>query len=185
MKAYLDEGAIRIAYAAAIKEESRLVLQCVKIGSGEILACDGFMMARRKVPIDATSNDETILINAQIILAAHKMLKGSQLIIENKDKEFASITNEEKDSPAINVSLCQDKYPSLPTTEYETVRKAYVAIEKSRLLQLLKATNTTGDGAHAMKLRIREPKDPIEIKIGKTTATLMPYYAPEEGWENA
>ena len=60
MKATLDKEAIRTAYCA-VDLSCNLVLQCVRIGEGEIVACDGIILAKRPIPTEPVTG-EVILV---------------------------------------------------------------------------------------------------------------------------
>ena len=176
MKATLDLAAIKVAYAAASPETERPILAHVKIGNGEIVACNGFVLARKAIQTEP--ENEVMLVDAATILKTHKMLGGKQLIIESKEDGVAIISNEKEDSPLISMQLLQAVYPEyrqiIPTSE----RKAYVALNISHLANVLKITDS--ENSAVVKIKVREPTEPVEICSNETTIYLMPYYAPEE-----
>lgn len=183
MKVTLDKEAIKIAYAAADpKVEMRVVLQYVSIGNGEIVAADGYMLARRTIPIEA-QDGETILVNAKAILQAHKLLKGDYLIIEtNEDGKTALITSDAKRTDTLSISISTNlldaKYPAYTHIVPKTKRLAYVALQANLIVKILKTSSA--DGNVAVKLKVRTPTDPVEIHVNETDIYIMPYFVPEE-----
>ena len=177
MKATLDLAAIKVAYAAASKD-TRPILKHVKIGNGEIIACDGFILARRKI-ITEPETEEVMLVNAATILKTHKMLGGEQLIIESKEDGVAIISNEEEDSPLISTQLLQAEYPEYEQITPTSERKAYVVLNTFYLAKLLKIVDL--EKSIVVKIKVREPNEPVEILSHETTVYIMPYFSPEEG----
>ena len=185
MKAILDKKAINIAYAAAGPKHGdmkRPILYHVAIGNGEIVATDGFMLARRTVMTEPEEG-EVILIDAKSLLEAHKLLKGGQLIIETQgDGKSASLTSDAENKGALNISIAVNLYdgkfpdykPVLPKTE----RLAYVSLQARLVAKILKATSA--DGGVVIKMNVRTPTSPVEFHIDEADVYLMPYYVPED-----
>lgn len=181
MKATLTKEAIRIAYAAGQKS-TRPVLQCVSIGNSEIVAADGFMLARRSIQTEPT-NGEAILVNAKGLLEACRILKTDEVIIESgEDNKTATIKRATEPESGLVISitttLIEGKFPAYTQIVSKTERKAYVALKASLLAKLLKAVGLESESF--IKIKVREPNDPVEIHGDDTDAYLMPARLPED-----
>lgn len=182
MKAILSKEAIKIANVAVF-DETRPILEHVAIGNGEIVAADGFILARRPISTEP-QEDEVILIKAKAILEAHRILKGDELTIETQeDGQTATIKSNNDEANCITVDvtvpLLQDsKFPNYQNIIPKTKRKAYVALQASIVAKTLRVIGA--DSGRAIKFKIREPEQPVEIHSGGTDVYVMPYYVPEE-----
>lgn len=181
MKAILDSQAIKIAYAVAPPKVKRPILECVKIGNSKIVAADGFMLAIRTITTDPEEGEE-ILIKAKALLEAKAILKAETLLIESQDGKTATISSESKRENALNITITTDivegKFPMYQQVIPKSERKAYVALQANIVAKLLKTTSS--DDGIAMKIKVREPADPVEIHIRDTDIYVMPYFVPEE-----
>lgn len=180
MRATLDKAAIKIAYAAGTPKEHREVLECVQIGNGKIVAADGFLLAQREIPTEPKEG-EVMLVKAQAILAAQKILKTDSLIIETQDGKTATIYTEAKHDGHLAITLTTPlmdaKFPNWDKVLPKTERKAYVALARNLLVKILKSTDE--DDA-LFKIKVREPHEPVEIHNGDVTIAVMPMSAPED-----
>ena len=180
MKATLTKEAIRIAHTASDSKDSRVLLQCVCIGNSEIVAADGFMLARRSIQTEP-ANGEAILVNAKELLEACRILKTDEVIIESgEDNKTATIkrATEPESGLAITTTLIEGKFPAYTHIVPKTKRKAYVALQASLLAKLLKAVGS--DSGFFIKIKVREPNDPVEIHGDDTDVYLMPAHLPED-----
>lgn len=182
MKATLDKEAIKIAYAAATPDYKRPVLQYVLIGSGKIVAADGYMLAMRAILTEPEKGD-TILVEAKALLQAHRILGGDELVIEsNDDEKTATIksNNEKHNALTIDIStnLLDAKFPGYTQVIPKDTRKAYVALQTNLLSKIIKTVGA--DSGKGIKIKVREPTDTVEIHCKGTDIYVMPYYTPEE-----
>lgn len=181
MRATLDKAAIKIAYATASSDEKRPVLECVKIGNSEIVATDGYILVRRPITTDPEHGEE-ILINGKAILEAKTILKAEVLVIESQDGKTATISNVNKKGGNLNITLTANlleaKFPQFAHIIPKSQRKAYVALQVGIVAKILKAS--TSDSAKAIKIKVREPTVPVEIRIDDTEIYAMPYMVPED-----
>jgi len=170
MKAILDQEAMRIA-TIADTTGTRPVLGCVKIGNGEIVVVDGYMLARKSIE---TEGEGEILVEAADILKAKKV-GGRELekILINADEK--TITDKDGKVDASFEPL-QANYPDLEQIYPTSERKASIALSSSLLVKLLKVVgmNTT------IKLRVRGTTDPVEFVAGNVSGLIMPMRIPEE-----
>ena len=170
MKAILDQEAMRIA-TIADTTRTRPVLGCVKIGNGEIIAVDGFMLARKSIE---TEGEGEVLVKAADILKAKKA-GGRELekILINADEK--TITDKDGKVDASFEPLQAD-YPDLEQTYSTSERKAFVTLNSSLLAKLLKIVGMNT----AIKLRIRGTTEPVEFVAGNVSGLIMPMYIQEE-----
>jgi hypothetical protein len=176
MKTILDRQALQIALAADVYQSGRPALECVKIGNGEIMACDGFVFAKRQIKTDPSEGEE-ILVNAQDIKEAARIISGDVTLESNGT--VALLKNKDA-TVCITAKLQDGKYPHPPELPSIT-RKAYVALQKHILSQVLEITKADDD--IALQFKIREPHHPIEVISHETTLYVMPIYRPENEGE--
>jgi DNA polymerase III sliding clamp (beta) subunit (PCNA family) len=182
MKAILDEDAIKIAYAAALCD-TRPILEHLAIGNSEVMAADGFMLARRSIQTEPKKG-RVVLIKAKAILKAHKILGGDELVIEiQKGGKTATIKSNNDRTNCITVDvvapLLQDgKFPKYKQLIPKSERKAYVCLQANMIAKMLKITGA--ESGRGIKLKVREPTTPVEIHSRNTDIYLMPYFMPEE-----
>ena len=168
MKAILDQEAVRIAYCAA-KSEARPVLQCVRIGEGEIAAADGFILARKPIPTEPESG-EVILVKAEDILKAKREWKAKSLAIES-DSIDRAVIKDETGSCTMETELVQGNFPDIDKFFPATDEKARIALAKDYLALISKIAAAD---ENIVKLKIREAAEPVEFTIGKTRGLVMP-----------
>jgi len=175
MKAVLDRQALQIALAADPGDSGRPILECVKIGNGEIMACNGFTFAKCRIATEPLEGEE-ILINAKDIMAVARMIQHGNITLESHDME-ATLKNE--DSTISVVTKLQDgKYPNTHEMVPKTERKAYVALSKGILSKVLEIAEPSDDVL--LKFKVREPSQPVVVISGAITIYVMPMYRPEE-----
>ena len=159
MKVTLDRNAIKVAYCAVEKLKTRRCLYCVRIGEGEIVASDGFILAIRPVPTDPPTG-EAILINAADILGAQKAWKAKSLTIETVGERYARVTDE-TGKHSMDVELHQGKYPNYKELFSTTEEKVHIVLNKSCLVRLNKIIPKAMK--IPLKIKIRGELDPIEF----------------------
>jgi len=175
MKAILDRQALQVALAAGNLDSGRPILDCVKIGNGEIMATDGFIFAKCQIQTEPLEGEE-ILINAQDIIAATRMIQHGNIILES-DGNNATLEN--KDSTiSIVVKLQDGKYPSTGDMLPKTERKAYVALSKDILRRVLEIAERSDDVL--LKFKVREAYQPVDVISGDVRIYAMPMYRPED-----
>jgi DNA polymerase III sliding clamp (beta) subunit (PCNA family) len=175
MKVTLDRQALQIALAADLTDSGRPVLECVKIGNGEIMACDGFMLATCRITTEPLEGEE-ILINAKDIMAAARMIQHGNITLESHGE---AVTLENEDSSVSIVAKLQDgKYPNTSEMLPKTERKAYVALSKDILSKVLEIARLGDDVL--LKFKVREPSQPVIVISGDVTIYAMPMYRPED-----
>lgn len=175
MKAILDREALQIAYAADDGSNTRPILEHVKIGNSEILAADGFIIARRQIKTSPIKGKE-ILVSAQDLIRASGIIKGDVIIQTIDDK--TAVLKDEANTITIKTQLLEGNYPSTKAVIPKTERKAYVALQKRLLTQILKIAESTQ--GIVLQFKIREPHQPIEVIAGETIIYAMPMYHPED-----
>jgi len=173
MKAILDQEAIRIAYCAA-KSDARPILQCVRIGEGEIVAVDGFILAKRPISTEPESG-EVILVKAEDILKAKREWKAKSLTIESDSADHAVI-KDEVSGCTMETELVQGSFPGFSHLFSATEEKAHTALDRSYLALI----SRLAADEPAVKLKIREATDPVEFTAGKTRGLVMPIFV---NWE--
>lgn len=174
MKAILDRQALQIALAADTGGSGRPVLECVKIGNGEIMACDGFTFAKCQIATEPLEGED-ILIDATDILAAARMVQNGRVILDSHGTT-ATVTNEDA-SVSMVVKLREGKYPNTQEMVPKTERKAYVALSKDILSKVLEIAKPSDDVL--LKFKVREPSQPVIVVSGDVTIYAMPMYRPE------
>ena len=174
MKALLDRKALQIAFAADHGGSGRPILGCVKIGNGEIMACDGFTFARCQIATEPLKGEE-ILINGQDIIGVARMIPHGSITLESSDGA-ATLKNEDC-SISIVTKIQDGKYPDTHEMVPKTERKAYVALSKDVLNKVLEITKPSDD--ILLKFKVREPSQPVVIISGDVTIYAMPMYRPE------
>ena len=175
MKATLDKQALRVALAADNGSNNRPILECVKIGNGEIIACDGFTFAKCQIATEPLQGEE-ILINAKDIMAMARMIQHGNIILESHD-EKVTFKNEES-TISIVAKLQDGNYPNTNEMLPKTERRAYVALSKAVLGKILEIMEPSDDVL--LKFKVREPSQPVIVISGNTTIYAMPMYRPEE-----
>lgn len=175
MKALLDREALQIALAAAPSNMTRPILEHVRIGNGEILAADGFIIAKKPIKTDPKKGEE-ILVSAQDIREAARIIQGS-VFLETLDDGTAALRNEAA-TIQLKTTLLEGEYPKTGSVIPKKERKAYVALQKRLLSQILEITKPT-EGI-VLQFKIREPHEPIEVIADETTIYVMPMYHPEK-----
>lgn len=175
MKATLDRMALQIAFAADSGGSGRPVLECVKIGNGEIMACDGFIFAKCQIVTDPLEGEE-ILINAKAVIGVQRIIQDGRINLESNGK-VATLKNEDG-TISIVVELQGGKYPNTHEMVPKTERKAYVALSKDVLSKVLEIATPSDDVL--LKFKVREPSQPVIVISGNTTIYAMPMYRPEE-----
>jgi len=174
VKVILDRQALQIALAADDGGSGRPVLECVKIGNGEIMACDGFTFAKCQIATEPLEGEE-ILINAKDIMAATRMIQHGRIML---DSHGATATLENEDaSVSIVVKTHDGKYPNTQEMVPKTERRAYVALSKDVLSKVLEIAKPSDDVL--LKFKIREPSQPVVVISGNTTIYAMPMYRPQ------
>ena len=180
MKAILDKAAIRIAYATTNPKEKRVILEHVQIGNSEIVGANGYILLHRAIPTDPKKG-QVILVNAKAILEAAKILRTDRLVIKTRDSKTATITTEDKREDVLSISitipLLDAEFPKFDGILPKTNRKAYVALSRTLLTTMLKATDGECEG---FRIKVRGPTDCLEIYNGETKILAMPYHLPEE-----
>ena len=174
MKAILDKQALQIALAAD-SGSNRPILECVKIGNSEIMACDGFIFAKCQIATEPVKGKE-ILVNAKDIIEATRMIQHGNVILESRGG-MATLRNEDA-SVSITVKLQEGKYPNTKEMVPKSERKAYVALSKDILSKVLEITKPSDD--ILLKLKVRESSQPVIVISGSTTIYAMPMYRPED-----
>ena len=109
MKAILDRQALQIALAADSRGSGRPVLECVKIGNGEIMACNGYTFAKCHIATEPLEGEE-VLINAQDIIGVARLIQHGRITLESHDG-VATFKNEDG-STSIVIKLQEGKYPN-------------------------------------------------------------------------
>lgn len=175
MKATLDRQALQVALAADPGCSGRPTLECVKIGNGEIVACDGFIFAKCQIATEPLEGEE-ILINAMDIIGAARMIQHGNITLESHDG-VATLKNEDC-SISIVTKLQNGKYPNTHEMLPNTGRKAYVALSKSVLSKVLEIAKPSDD--ILLQFKVREPSQPVVIISGDVTIYAMPMYRPED-----
>ena len=175
MKATLDREALQVALAAAPNDMTRPILECVRIGNGEILAADGFIIAKKHIETTPKKGKE-ILVKAQDIREAARIIQGN-ILLETLDDNVAVLKNE-AGTIQVKTLLLDGKYPKTNNVIPKKERKAYVALQKKLLFQILKIAEPT-EGI-VLQFKIREPHEPIEVIADDTTMYVMPIYHPEK-----
>jgi DNA polymerase III sliding clamp (beta) subunit (PCNA family) len=175
MRATLDRQALQIALAADLSDSGRPVLECVKIGNGEIMACDGFIFAKCQIATEPLEGEE-ILINARDIMAVARMIQHGNITLETNGG-LATLKNEDC-SISIVTKLQEGKYPNTHEMVPKTERKAYVALSKDVLSKVLEIAKPSDDVL--LKFKIREPSQPVIVISGDVTIYAMPMYRPED-----
>jgi len=175
MKATLDRQALQIALAADSGDSGRPVLECVKIGNGEIMACDGFTFAKCRIATEPLEGEE-ILINAKDIMAVARMIQHGNITLESHG---GAVTLENEDSSVSIVAKLQDgQYPNTSEMLPKTERKAYVALGKDVLSKVLELAKPSDD--ILLQFKVREPSQPVIVISGDVTIYAMPMYRPED-----
>lgn len=175
MKATLDRQALQIALAADSGDSGRPIFKCVKIGNGEIMACDGLMFAKCRIATEPLEGEE-ILINAKDIMGAARMIQHGNITLESHS---GAVTLENEDSSVSIVAKLQDgKYPNTSEMLPKTERKAYVALGKDVLSKVLELAKPSDD--ILLKFKVREPNQPVIVISGDVTIYAMPMYRPED-----
>lgn len=175
MKAILDRQALQIALAADDGGSGRPILEWVKIGNGEIVACNGFIFAKCGIATEPLEGEE-ILIDAKDILAAARMIQYGRVVLDSHGAT-ATVTNEDA-SISIIVKLQEGKYPNTKEMLPKTERKAYVALSKDILSKVLEITKPSDDVL--LKFKVRECSQPVVVISGDVTIYAMPMYRPED-----
>jgi hypothetical protein len=134
MKATLDRQALQIALAADFSGSGRPILECVKIGNGEIMACDGFIFAKCQIATEPLEGEE-ILINAKDIIGAARMIQHGNITLESNGG--IATLKDEYCSISITAKLQDGKYPETHEMVPKTEQKAYVALSKDILSKIL------------------------------------------------
>ena len=174
MKATLTRQAIQVALAADDGGSGRPVLECVKIGNGEIVACDGFVFARCKIGTEPAEGEE-ILIDAKTVLSAGRITHHGDIRLE---QHGTSVTFENEDASISIVSkVVEGKYPGTGDLLPPTERKAYVGLSKNILQRTLEIAAHSQDPL--LMVKIREPSNPVVFMTGDITIYAMPMYRPE------
>jgi len=165
MKATLNQEAMRMATIANDTGPSS-ALNCVKIGNGEVIATDGFMLARK--PIE-TEGKEEILVRASNILKAKKA-GGRKLekIFVNTDE--MTITDKDGKVDA-SFSHLQISYPPISQLYPTGKQEAFIAINAKLLAKLIKVVGTEA----IIEFKIRGTKEPVEFAAGNVSGLIMPY----------
>lgn len=175
MKATLNRQALQIALTADPGDSGRPILECVKIGNGEIMACDGFTFAKCRIATEPLEGEE-ILINAKDIIAAARMIQHGNITLESHG---GAVTLENEDSTVSMVAKLQDgKYPNTDEMVPKTERKAYVALSKTVLSKVLEIVKLSDDVL--LQFKVREPSQPVTVISGDVTVYAMPMYRPED-----
>jgi DNA polymerase III sliding clamp (beta) subunit (PCNA family) len=175
MRAILDRQALQIALAADPGNSGRPVLECVKIGNGEIMACDGFVFAKCQIAMEPLEGEE-ILINAKDIIRAAKIIPCGNITLESNDKMV--VLKDEDGSISIATKIQDGKYPDTHEMVPKIERKAYVALSKDILGKVLEIAKPSDDVL--LKFKVREPSQPVVIVSGDITIYAMPIYRPED-----
>ena len=175
MKAILDRQALQIALAADSGGSGRPSLECVKIGNGEIMACDGFIFAKCQIATEPLEGEE-ILINAKDIIGAARMIQHGNITLESNGG-IATFKNEDC-SISIVTKLQDGKYPNTHEMVPNTERKAYVALSKDMLGRVLEIAKPSDD--ILLKFKVRELSQPVVVISGDVTIFAMPMYRPED-----
>jgi len=172
MIAILDQEAIKIAHIAA-KSDAKPILQCVRIGGGEIVACDGFVLAKRPIPTKSETG-AVILVKARDILMAQKEWKAKSLVIDSSNISHVVIRDEASGN-TIETQLALGMYPHTTKLCPTTKRKAYIVLDKYLLAKVLRVVS-----GRFVKLKIRESTEPIEFIVDETRGLIMPAFIKEE-----
>jgi len=175
MKAVLNRQALQIALAADPGGSGRPVLECVKIGNGEIMACNGYTFAKCHIATEPLEGEE-VLINAQYIIGAARMIEHGSITLESQG-EVATLKNE-GGSISIVAKVQDGKYPDTHEMLPKTERKAYVALSKDVLSKVLEIASSSDDVL--LKFKVREPSQPVIVTSGDVTIYAMPMYHPED-----
>ena len=171
MEVKLNKEAVSVAYAAS-QDTSRLVLQSVCIGEGEIIATDGFILAKRKVETEG----KTMLLNAKNLLDFYRIFaEDGELAISTSEDGKKTII--EKPDASIFLTVQPGNYPSIPRL-YKNLEepKAYVALGVGLLKKLIQLSNDST----FIKFRVRSSKNAVEFIVGDTYGLIMPMDVEEE-----
>lgn len=177
MKAALDEGAVAVAHAAA-GEEAKPILTCVRIGDGEIVAADGFLLARRELK---TEGEGAIMVPAKAILKGQKICPDrSHLVLEesNGDVVLKSVDPRPwaKEFITLQTKVVEGSYPGFQNLYPTSEPVGFIALSPGLLRKILDIATD----ASLIKFRIRKSTDPVEFVAGETSGLIMPMWTPEE-----
>jgi DNA polymerase III sliding clamp (beta) subunit (PCNA family) len=174
MKAILNRQALQIALAADPGDSGRPILECIKIGNSEIMACDGFVFAKCQITTEPLEGEE-ILIDAKDIIGAARIIEHGSITVESNDT-LVTLRNEDS-SISIVTKLQDGKYPNTSELAPKTERKAYVALSKNILSKVLEIAKLSDDVL--VKFKVREPSQPVIVTSGDVTIYAMPMFRPE------
>lgn len=176
MKAILDSEAIRIAHIAAT--EAIPALTCVKIGDCKIVAADGFLLAIREI-VTEPAEGESILVPAQALLSARRLLPKRDIVVESDEKNIAHIRyNELPELEILAPILTSGTFPAYEVIVPTEPCQAFVTIDPKKLNKAIKAFDKVDGWCTQFKLRGKDK--PVEIISGSTKILVMPIFAEEK-----
>ena len=174
MKARLGKRAIAVAHVANDDPDSP-ILKSVCIKDGEILATDGFILAKHKIETEG----KAVLLNAKDILAFYQtFVKTGSLAISASGGDEAVIMKSSGASMSLKIRGGQDKYPDLEKP-YEHFGKPRFDIALS-VKTLKKLLELAGDSI-LIRFRFRDSYDPVEfVTDSDSYGLVMPFNMPGE-----
>ena len=146
MKATLNRDAMKIAYAAAANDSNRPVLEYVRIGDGEIVATDGFILASRPVQTVPKKGGEVTVLARNIL----DFLEGGYeelTITTDRKKQLYLSGRKAYATRTITTGLSDLKFPKYRQVISKADKKATIAstgFTLSVLSQALKVLDRDG-----------------------------------------
>ena len=172
MKAILNREAMKIAYAAAVNDSHRPVLEYVRIGDGEIAAADGFILARR--PVQTTPKEGgAVLVLARTILEYLEEGCKELTITTDRKKKLHLSARKGHGKRTITTDLCTLKFPSYKQVVHDAQKSETASITGftlSILVQALKILDRDGETQH-FSLNTKTDRSPVILKPHNPTDT--------------
>jgi len=175
MKAELVQEAIAVANVVA-EDNSRPIFTCVKIGNGEIVAADGYIMVRHPVK---TEGEGEVMVRGKAILDARGVYPHGNLLLEqNGDEVTLKSTDPQVTDPSLIVrtTVVNAHFPAFDKLYPTSEPTAFTALAPGLLRKLLDAV---GD-ASFIKFRIRGSRDPVEFIAGYASGLIMPMHIDDD-----
>ena len=154
-----------MSYATA-EDPKRPVLNYVRVGKGEIVGCDGLILARR--PLPGTEEHPYALVPSIPIRRAKKRNALGQVVVSISDGGPTQIIGKEVES----VELGDGTYPNVDQLMPVQAAQVKICLGPTVLKKLL---DVAGDDANYIKLEyLGKPYMPLRFMAGDTTGIIMP-----------
>lgn len=185
MRVVLDHEAMYVAKGVFDKTQHRPVLECVKIGNGEIASADGFILVTK--PVAISDGDKPILVKGSTLLKAERLFRPNDCLLECVDnsvtlKAEKGVKPGDILEPDITITdrTVEGNFPQYGALFPKEKPIAELALDARLLKKLL---NAIGE-ENLIRFRIRGNSDkeeirvttPVEFCAGETNGLIMPMF---------